>query len=80
MTEDFDVVVIGGGPADICGANTAAIFGKRVALVEKLRESEGPESTQERSRARPCAKLRWRFPVSLEIVHHLRKARDPATD
>src|SRR6266498_2900336 len=36
MTKDFDVVVIGGGPAGISGANTAAIFGKRVALVEKL--------------------------------------------
>ena len=36
MTKDFDLVVIGGGPAGICGANTAAIFGKRVALVEKL--------------------------------------------
>jgi NAD(P) transhydrogenase len=32
----FDLVVIGGGPAGISGANTAAIFGKRVALVEKL--------------------------------------------
>src|SRR6266496_5472899 len=36
MTKDFDLVVIGGGPAGISGANTAAIFGKRVALVEKL--------------------------------------------
>ncbi len=41
MTEDFDVVVIGGGAAGICGANTAAIFGERVALVEKLREVGG---------------------------------------
>jgi NAD(P) transhydrogenase len=41
MTKDFDVVVIGGGPAGIAGANTAGIFGKRVALVEKLREVGG---------------------------------------
>ena len=41
MTEDFDVVVIGGGAAGICGANTAAIFGERVALVEKMREVGG---------------------------------------
>src|ERR1700675_4307447 len=37
----FDLVVIGGGPAGISGANAAAIFGKRVALVEKLREVGG---------------------------------------
>src|SRR5712675_2278623 len=41
MTKDFDLVVIGGGPAGISGANTAAIFGKRVALVEKLGEVGG---------------------------------------
>src|SRR5438309_5651523 len=41
MTKDFDLVVIGGGPAGICGANTAGIFGKRVALVEKLPEVGG---------------------------------------
>ncbi len=31
----YDLVVIGGGPAGVAGANTAAVFGKRVALVEK---------------------------------------------
>src|SRR6185295_10507732 len=33
--EHFDLVVIGAGPAGEKGANTAAIFGKRVAIVEK---------------------------------------------
>jgi NAD(P) transhydrogenase len=41
MAQQFDLIVIGGGPAGICGANTAGIFGKRVALVEKLREVGG---------------------------------------
>jgi NAD(P) transhydrogenase len=41
QTQAYDLVVIGGGPAGICGANTAGIFGKRVALVEKLREVGG---------------------------------------
>src|SRR6266436_2114868 len=41
MAQQFDLVVIGGGPAGIAGANTASIFGKRVALVEKLREIGG---------------------------------------
>jgi len=31
----YDLVVIGGGPAGTSGANTAALFGHRVALVEK---------------------------------------------
>src|SRR5438552_280216 len=39
--ESYDLVVIGGGPAGISGANTASIFGKRVTLVEKLREIGG---------------------------------------
>jgi NAD(P) transhydrogenase len=41
MAEQFDLVILGGGPAGICGANTAGIFGKRVALVEKRREVGG---------------------------------------
>ena len=32
---EFDLVVVGGGPAGISGANTTATFGKRVAIVEK---------------------------------------------
>jgi NAD(P) transhydrogenase len=35
MTEAFDLVVIGSGPAGEKGAAQAAYFGKRVALVEK---------------------------------------------
>ena len=41
MAQEFDLVVIGGGPAGICGANTAGLFGKSVALVEKLPEVGG---------------------------------------
>ena len=41
QTQSFDLIVIGGGPAGICGANTAGIFGKRVALVEKLHDVGG---------------------------------------
>lgn len=41
LAQQFDLVVIGGGPVGICGANAAGIFGKRVALVEKLREVGG---------------------------------------
>ena len=32
---DFDLIVLGGGPAGIAGAQAAAVFGKRVALVER---------------------------------------------
>src|SRR6266850_1581551 len=39
--ELFDLVVIGAGPAGEKGATTAAIFGKRVAIVEKAREVGG---------------------------------------
>jgi NAD(P) transhydrogenase len=41
MAQQFDLVVIGGGPAGICGANTAGVFGKSVALVEKLPDVGG---------------------------------------
>jgi len=38
---DYDLIVIGGGPAGTCGANTAAVLGHRVALVEREREIGG---------------------------------------
>src|SRR6185295_10480337 len=39
--EFFDLVVIGAGPAGEKGANTAAVFGKRVAIIERAREVGG---------------------------------------
>jgi len=33
-SEEFDLVVLGGGPAGVSGAAAAGLFGKRVALVE----------------------------------------------
>ena len=41
MTESFDLVVIGSGPAGEKGAAQAAYFGKRVALVERSRHLGG---------------------------------------
>lgn len=39
--EDFDLIVIGGGPAGIVGATTAAAFGKTVAVVDNHHELGG---------------------------------------
>jgi len=41
VTERFDLVVLGGGPAGERGAAQAAYFGKRVALVERQPEPGG---------------------------------------
>jgi NAD(P) transhydrogenase len=41
VTERFDLVVIGGGPAGERGAAQAAYFGKRVALIERQPEPGG---------------------------------------
>jgi NAD(P) transhydrogenase len=34
-TKTYDLVVIGAGPAGVSGASTAAVFGRRVALIER---------------------------------------------
>ena len=39
--EEFDLIVIGGGPAGIIGATTAAAFGKTVAVVDSHHELGG---------------------------------------
>ncbi len=41
MSYDFDLVVIGGGPAGEKGAAQAAYFGKRVAIIERADEPGG---------------------------------------
>src|SRR5262245_16810942 len=40
-SQAFDLVVIGGGPAGAAGATAAALFGHRVALIEKEAEVGG---------------------------------------
>jgi NAD(P) transhydrogenase len=40
-TRSYDLVVIGGGPAGIWGATTAAVLGKTVALVDSNQELGG---------------------------------------
>ncbi|MBV8485411.1 MAG: FAD-dependent oxidoreductase, partial [Verrucomicrobia bacterium] len=40
-TKEYDLVVIGGGPAGAFGAWVATLFGKRVALVEKKQNLGG---------------------------------------
>lgn len=41
MSDDYDLVVIGGGPAGERGAAQAAYFNKRVAIVEREPEPGG---------------------------------------
>jgi NAD(P) transhydrogenase len=39
--KEFDLIVVGGGPAGIVGATTAAAFGKTVAVVDSHHELGG---------------------------------------
>lgn len=39
--QTYDLVVLGGGPAGIAGAATAAALGKSVALIDRHRELGG---------------------------------------
>ncbi len=41
-TREYDLLVIGGGPAGVIGATAAMAFGKTVALVEATMNSVGP--------------------------------------
>jgi glycine/D-amino acid oxidase-like deaminating enzyme len=41
IPQEFELVVIGGGPAGIVGATTAATFGKTVAVVDSHHELGG---------------------------------------
>ncbi len=56
-TRKFDLIVIGGGPAGVVGATTAASMGKKVALVESRAEPAVQARIRGRSLVRRCAKL-----------------------
>ncbi|HEY3242982.1 MAG TPA: FAD-dependent oxidoreductase, partial [Phycisphaerae bacterium] len=43
FTREYDLVVLGGGPAGIYGATTASLYGKRVALVHRHHELGGAD-------------------------------------
>jgi flavin-dependent dehydrogenase len=44
--KEFDLIVVGGGPAGIVGATTAAAFGKNVAIVDNHQNWEAPVPTR----------------------------------
>ena len=71
---DYDLVVIGCGPAGEKGAAQAAYFGKRVAVVETAQPSPAaPASTPARSRRRRCARRRCYLsglPAARALRHH----------
>lgn len=53
MAQHFDYIAIGGGSGGIASANRAAMYGKKVALIE-AKELGVPASTSAACRRRPC--------------------------
>ena len=58
MTESFDLIVIGCGPAGEKAGAQAAYFGKRVAVIERARHLGAVASILVRFPVRHCANQR----------------------
>lgn len=62
--ENFDLIVIGCGPAGEKAGAQAAYFGKRVAVIERAEHMGEAASTRERSPAKLSVNPRSIFPDS----------------
>jgi alkyl hydroperoxide reductase subunit AhpF len=58
MTRNYNIVVIGSGPAGQSGAELAAFFGRRAVIVEKNKPG-GVVTTTGALRQRRCVNLCW---------------------
>src|SRR5258706_16382535 len=63
MSMDYDLVVIGSGPAGEKGAAEAAYFGKKVALIEKAPHPGGAGINTGTVHRRLCVRRRYIFPA-----------------